>query len=86
MIGIISMVVVGAIVGVLARFFYPGHIPLNLGYTILLGIAGSFVAGLIVSAVSPDARGKPFHPAGFIGSILGSILLIFVARHFFHWI
>lgn len=84
--GIIRMIVVGAIIGILARFFYPGHIPLNLLWSIVLGIAGSFVAGLAVAAVSPSQRNQPLHPAGFVASILGAMLLIFLARHVFHWI
>ena len=45
--GIIRMIIVGFIVGVLARFFYPGPVHAGLIVTILLGIAGSFVAGFI---------------------------------------
>jgi uncharacterized membrane protein YeaQ/YmgE (transglycosylase-associated protein family) len=45
--GIISMIVVGFIVGVLARFFYPGAIGLGFWMTTLLGIGGSLVGGVI---------------------------------------
>ena len=45
---LISMVVVDLIVGILARFFYPGTLPMGLLSSIVLGILGSFVAVLLV--------------------------------------
>src|ERR1700712_2860350 len=80
--GIIRMIVVGLIVGILARFFYPGQIPMGLLKTVLLGIAGSFLAGLIGMAIHPAQRSAGLHPAGFIGSILGAMLLIFIVLRF----
>lgn len=80
--GIIRMIIVGFIVGVLARFFYPGSVPLGFIVTVLLGIAGSFLAGLIAMAVHPAQRAQGLHPAGFIASILGGMLLIFIVVHF----
>jgi uncharacterized membrane protein YeaQ/YmgE (transglycosylase-associated protein family) len=74
------MAVVGLIVGILARFFYPGAVHLNWLWSIVLGIAGSFVAGLVVQLTSGQAGTKPFHPAGFIASILGAMVLILVGR------
>lgn len=78
--GIIRMIVVGFFVGLLARFFYPGKVDAGWIVTILLGIAGSFLAGLVVQMMSPESRGKPLHPAGFLASILGGMVVIFVAR------
>ena len=49
----------------------------------VLGIAGSFIAGFIGSLVHRGS-GEGFHPAGFIYSILGAIILIFLARSVFH--
>ena len=80
--GIIRMIVVGFIVGVLARFFYPGAVPLGFIMTVLLGIAGSFLAGLIGMALSPSQRASGLHPAGFLYSILGGMLLIFIVVRF----
>lgn len=76
---IIRLVVVGLIVGVLARFFYPGAVHLGWIGSIVLGIAGSFVAGFVVKAIHPKSA-EPMHPAGFIASIIGAIVLIFLAR------
>jgi uncharacterized membrane protein YeaQ/YmgE (transglycosylase-associated protein family) len=81
--GIIRMIVVGLIVGVLARFFYPGAVHMGLLMTAVLGIIGSFLAGLIGAMLHRDS-GEGFHPAGFIYSILGAILVIFIARNVLH--
>ncbi|HSI19983.1 MAG TPA: GlsB/YeaQ/YmgE family stress response membrane protein [Sphingomonas sp.] len=77
--GIVRMIIVGLIVGILARFFYPGAVHMGPILTILLGIAGSIIAGFIHKALHPSTA-EPFHPAGFVASILGGMALIFVAR------
>jgi uncharacterized membrane protein YeaQ/YmgE (transglycosylase-associated protein family) len=80
----VRMAIVGLIVGLLARFFYPGAVPLGLLASMLLGIAGSFVAGLIAQLLQPATARQPLHPAGFLYSVLGAMLLIFLARHVLH--
>lgn len=77
---IVVMVIVGLIVGVLARFFYPGAVHMGLIATALLGIAGSFLAGFAGRAMQPSTRDQPFHPAGFLYSLIGAIVLIFIAK------
>ncbi|HYD04732.1 MAG TPA: GlsB/YeaQ/YmgE family stress response membrane protein [Reyranella sp.] len=75
MFSIIGAIVSGLIVGVLARFFYPGAVDMGWLWTIGLGIAGSLLAGLIVN------RGRAgFSGAGWIASILGAMVLIFLGR------
>lgn len=76
----VVMFVVGLIVGVLARFFYPGAVHMSLIASAILGIAGSFLAGFAGRALHPATRDQPFHPAGFVYSIVGAIVLIFVGR------
>jgi uncharacterized membrane protein YeaQ/YmgE (transglycosylase-associated protein family) len=46
----------------------------------LLGIAGSIVGGLVARLFSRPPEGSKFHPAGFIMSIIGAIVLVFLAR------
>ncbi len=77
---IIVMIIVGLIVGVLARFFYPGAVHMGLIATALLGIAGAFLAGFAGRALQPSTRDQPFHPAGFLYSLIGAIVLIFIGR------
>lgn len=82
MIHIIWSIIVGFIVGVLARYFYPGAIHLDFIMTVLLGIGGSFVGGLIARLFSRPQPGTPFHPAGFFMSIIGALILLYVYLHF----
>ena len=79
--GIIWMIVVGFVVGLLARFFYPGAIGLGFWMTTLLGIGGSVVGGAIGGLIWKSPEGK-FHPAGIILSVIGSMLLIWVYLKF----
>jgi uncharacterized membrane protein YeaQ/YmgE (transglycosylase-associated protein family) len=74
---VISFIVVGLIVGILARFFYPGPVPMGVLGTILLGIAGSFVGGFLSRLVS-GGNVTALAPAGIIGSVIGGIVLIFL--------
>jgi uncharacterized membrane protein YeaQ/YmgE (transglycosylase-associated protein family) len=76
---IIRMIIVGLIVGILARFFYPGAVHLSWLYSIVLGIAGSLLAGFVAKMLHPKA-GEPFHPAGFLASIIGAMVLIWLGR------
>ncbi len=78
---IISMIVVGFIVGLLARFFYPGAVSMGFWMTSLLGIGGSLVGGVIASLIWRTPDGK-FQTAGWILSILGSMALIWVYLNF----
>ncbi|MBB3938525.1 putative membrane protein YeaQ/YmgE (transglycosylase-associated protein family) [Novosphingobium fluoreni] len=77
MINIISAIISGLIIGVLARFFYPGSVNMGWIATILLGIGGSLVAGLVASRGSGD-----FNRAGCLASVIGAIVLIFLGRVF----
>lgn len=81
---IVRMLIVGLIVGILARFFYPGAVHMGLWLSAGLGILGSLLAGLVGQMLSSGSTRQPFHPAGFFYSILGAIVVIFIARHFFH--
>lgn len=78
MINIIGAIISGLIIGALARFFYPGAVHLGWIGTILLGIGGSLLAGLVTSRGRRD-----FSRAGCLASVLGAIALIFIGRHFF---
>ena len=75
MLNIIGAVISGLVIGVLARFFYPGAVDMGWIATILLGIAGSLVAGLVTSRGQRD-----FSRAGCLASIIGAIVLIFIGR------
>ena len=78
MLNILSALIAGLIVGALARWFYPGAVTMGWLETILLGIGGSLLAGLVFSR-----GGSEFNRAGCLASILGAMALIFIGRHFF---
>ena len=69
------MAVVGLVVGLIARAILPGTQSLGLILTAALGIAGSFIAGFAGQALGLYQAGQN---AGFIGSIVGAIVLLFV--------
>ena len=78
---IIWMIIVGFIVGVLARFLYPGAIAMGFWMTTLLGIAGSLIGGVIGGLLFRSGEGK-FHPAGWVLSIIGSMILLYAYLNF----
>lgn len=73
--GIISMIVVGFIVGLLARAIMPGEQKLGIVLTIILGIVGAVVAGYLGGALGLY---QPGEGAGWIGSIIGAIIVLFI--------
>jgi uncharacterized membrane protein YeaQ/YmgE (transglycosylase-associated protein family) len=77
MLHIIWSIIVGFIIGLIARALLPGAHEAGFWITALLGIGGSIVGGLIARLFSKPAPGAPFHPAGFIMSIIGAMILLF---------
>jgi uncharacterized membrane protein YeaQ/YmgE (transglycosylase-associated protein family) len=75
--GLIVAVLVGLIVGLVARFLMPGRDPGGMLTTALLGIAGSVVASYIGRATGVYYEGEV---SGFIASVLGAMLLLAVFR------
>ena len=73
--GILSTIVVGLIVGALARLLLPGDQKMGWILTCLLGIAGSVLAGWTGQALGWYAAGEP---AGRIASVIGAIVLLVV--------
>ncbi|NYT65105.1 GlsB/YeaQ/YmgE family stress response membrane protein [Alcaligenaceae bacterium] len=72
---IISMIIIGFIVGLIARAIMPGDQKLGFILTVLLGIVGSIVAGYLGSFTGWYAPGEG---AGWIGSIVGAIIVLFI--------
>ena len=79
---ILTIIIVGAIAGFLARLLVPGRQDMSILATVVLGIVGSFLGGLLGYLLfHKDAGDGLLQPAGIIGSIIGAIiaLLIWVA-------
>ncbi len=72
---ILGYIVVGAIVGVLARFLVPGDDPMGIVGTIVLGILGAVIGGWIAGAIFEDTTG-----VDWIASIITAIVLVLVYR------
>lgn len=81
MFNLISIIVSGLLVGLVAQWLYPGPVDMGWGRTILLGIGGSLVAGLAASWRDGRPWSEGFSRAGCIGSVLGAMVLIFIGRH-----
>ena len=74
---ILTWLVSGLIIGVVAKFVMPGRDPGGIVVTILIGIAGAFVGSYLGQAVGWYQTGEP---AGWIASIVGAMLLLGVYR------
>ena len=72
---ILGYIVVGIIVGVLARFLVPGRDPMGVIGTIVLGILGAVIGGWVAGAILPETTG-----VDWIASILAAILLVLLWR------
>jgi uncharacterized membrane protein YeaQ/YmgE (transglycosylase-associated protein family) len=78
---IIVLLIVGFIVGAIARLLMPGRDPLGILGTIALGVAGSFVGGFLQNLIQYHSLSvHSFHPVGLIGSIIGAWVLLLLMR------
>jgi uncharacterized membrane protein YeaQ/YmgE (transglycosylase-associated protein family) len=75
---ILWMLIIGLIVGALAKLFMPGKDPGGIIVTMLLGVAGSFVAGFLGRAVG--LYRDPGSGPGVIASIIGAMILLAIYR------
>ena len=76
----VSMIAVGLIVGILARYVYPGAVPMGLIMSAGLGVVGSFLAGFVGTMIDKEP-GVQLKPAGFVYSLIGALVVIFIARY-----
>lgn len=77
MFSILGWIVFGLIVGIIAKLLMPGRDPGGFVVTILLGIAGAVVAGMVGRLAGLYGEGDA---AGFIMSTLGAVVLLFLYR------
>ena len=78
---ILFLLVIGLIAGALARLIVPGSDSMSIGATIVLGIIGSFVGGLLGFVLfGHDFDDGAFQASGIIGSVLGSVVALLVYR------
>ncbi len=70
----------GLINGLLAKFLHPGDDPVGCLPTVFIGVAGSFIGGMINYMLGMG--NNPYHPAGILMSTVGSILLLMGWRYY----
>jgi uncharacterized membrane protein YeaQ/YmgE (transglycosylase-associated protein family) len=75
-----ATLIIGLLVGAVAKLLMPGRDPGGCIVTILLGIAGAFVAGYLGQAIGWY---QPGQPVGFIASVIGAMLLLLLYRLIF---
>jgi uncharacterized membrane protein YeaQ/YmgE (transglycosylase-associated protein family) len=75
---ILWSIIVGFIVGLIARALMPGAQNMGFLLTTVLGICGSLLGGFLGSLISKPKEGSMFHPAGLLMSIVGALVLLFV--------
>jgi uncharacterized membrane protein YeaQ/YmgE (transglycosylase-associated protein family) len=75
MLSLIGTIIVGLVVGLIARALKPGDDSMGLIMTIILGIAGSLVAGYVGRALGWY---QPGQAAGWIASVIGAIVLLVI--------
>lgn len=81
MLHILWMLIVGLVVGALAKLIMPGRDPGGIFVTMMLGVAGALIAGFLGRLLGLYGPGQR---AGFIMSTLGAILLLAIYRLFKH--
>ena len=76
---ILTIIIVGAIAGFVARLLVPGRQDLSVVATIVLGIVGSLIGGLLGYVLfGKDADDGFLQPAGIIGSIIGAVIALLI--------
>jgi uncharacterized membrane protein YeaQ/YmgE (transglycosylase-associated protein family) len=80
MLHVIWSLVIGFVVGLIARAVVPGADQMGLIATTVIGIVGSVVGGLIGRVIKKPEPGASFHPAGFIMSIVGAVVVLVLWR------
>lgn len=74
---ILWTLIIGLIVGAIAKLIMPGKDPGGIIVTMLLGVAGAFIAGMLGKALGWYETGEG---AGIIASIIGALILLFIYR------
>ena len=70
---ILWMLIIGLIIGALAKLVMPGKDPGGILITMVIGVVGSMIAGFLGRSLGWYAEGEP---AGFIASVIGSVILL----------
>jgi uncharacterized membrane protein YeaQ/YmgE (transglycosylase-associated protein family) len=80
MLHVIWSIVTGFVVGLIARALLPGADQMGLIATTVVGIVGSVLGGLVGRVIKKPEPGASFHPAGFVMSLVGAIVVLLAWR------
>jgi uncharacterized membrane protein YeaQ/YmgE (transglycosylase-associated protein family) len=76
---IVTLLVIGLIAGAIARLVIPGRQNISIVMTIVIGIIGSFVGGLLGYLIfHKDLSDGALQPSGIIGSVIGAIIVMLI--------
>jgi uncharacterized membrane protein YeaQ/YmgE (transglycosylase-associated protein family) len=78
---ILWYIIVGFVVGLVARALLPGADYMGFIGTTVVGIVGSVIGGFIGGIIRKPGPGAKFHPAGFFMSVVGAIVLLVALRY-----
>jgi uncharacterized membrane protein YeaQ/YmgE (transglycosylase-associated protein family) len=77
---ILGLIVVGLVIGALARLIKPGRQRIGMLMTLLLGVGGAIIGGVLVGLFDPDTGIFELNVLGFIVAVIAAVLLIGVAE------
>jgi uncharacterized membrane protein YeaQ/YmgE (transglycosylase-associated protein family) len=78
---LISWCVFGLVAGAVARLLTPGRDPMGCFATIAVGVVGSVIGGFLSHLIFGGGDDR-FEPAGFLGAVIGGVLLLLILRRF----
>jgi uncharacterized membrane protein YeaQ/YmgE (transglycosylase-associated protein family) len=81
--GLVKLIIVGLIVGAIARWIMPGAQAIDLVRTCVIGVGGSLLGGFVSNLLWPSPHGQ-FHPAGWIMSIAGALVVLYGYMQYIH--
>jgi uncharacterized membrane protein YeaQ/YmgE (transglycosylase-associated protein family) len=79
-IDIIGALIIGLLVGAIARFLLPGRDPMGCIATSLLGVAGAFVGGFLSRLFFPQPAANEYVRPGFLASLIGAVMVLLLVR------
>jgi uncharacterized membrane protein YeaQ/YmgE (transglycosylase-associated protein family) len=80
---ILGWILFGMVAGFIARAIVPGSDDIDIMRTIILGVVGSIVGGLLFGVLTGGLRG--FVPAGWIGSVIGAVIVLVIYNKITRW-
>jgi uncharacterized membrane protein YeaQ/YmgE (transglycosylase-associated protein family) len=74
---IISLLIIGLIAGALARLLVPGKQDMSIAMTIVIGVIGSFLGGMLGYLIfHKDGQDGLLQPSGIVGSVIGAVIVL----------